>query len=313
MLRFHLVASVAAAALLATPVMAQTVDSTSGSNSASNATNSAGAASNQQQGQTANNAGIGNSDSVSKSNSNSTANTASSSTSYGNQQGQGQGQGQTQASDAHNTQTQSQGQTASNLQGTMVSNTFNSTNLKRTYVSTNTAVPLAASSSFSSDYCGGTISGGASVAPIGVSLGASGIKIDKSCASLRRAEKFGMAAANYQNMGQPEMAMKMMSMMVWAICTSDVSGPRADKSTAEACSSLLGQNGASAPSDMSVPVPPPVPQKPVTPLETQKPNITPTPDQQQQEYLPPKTPRGENDVVPPIVATPAAPVAVNVP
>lgn len=134
----------------------------------------------------------------------------------------------------------SAGQTSTNQQG--VSLTFNSHTPRTQKVFTNNAVPLAASSSFSSDYCGGTASGGASAAPIGISIGGSGPVFDKSCQSLRRAEKFGMAAANAHNLGQPELAGKLMSMMIWSICTSDSGGPKADKATAKACDTagLLG-------------------------------------------------------------------------
>ena len=136
-----------------------------------------------------------------------------------------------------------------NQQGVSVSNTFNSTNRKNSYLYTNNAVPLAASSSFSSDYCGGTASGGASAAPLGISIGGAGPVFDKSCQSLRRAEKFGMAAANASNMGQAELAGRLMSMMIWSICTADSAGAKADKSTALACDriGLLGSQGTVQP------------------------------------------------------------------
>ncbi len=143
----------------------------------------------------------------------------------------------------------SMGQMATNQQGVSVSNTFNSTNRKNSYLYTNTAVPLAASSSFSSDYCGGTASGGASAAPIGISLGLAGPVFDKSCQSLRRAEKFGMAAANASNMGQAELAGRLMSMMIWSICTADSAGAKSDKATAIACEDigLLGSRSSEQP------------------------------------------------------------------
>lgn len=279
-------------AVCGSPVLAQDINSASGSAANANSGSVSGAESNGNQQSQANiggnNAGIGSSTSDSRSNalSGSTSNSGAVSD---------QSQGQTSNQSLGVTATQ--GQSASNQQGVSVSNTFISTPLKRTYVGTNTAVPLAASSSFSSDYCGGTVSGGASAAPIGISIGASGPTFDKSCQSLRRAEKFGMAAANYQNMQQPEMAMKLMSLMVWSICTADSSGPKADKATAAACEQILemGQPVA-APAGMYAvpPVPQTPPPAPVTPLETQKQNITPpsVPDYQE---LPPKTPRGEID------------------
>lgn len=180
-----------------------------------------------------------------------------------NDQGQIQGQeanntqGQTQGQEANNAQgqTQTQGQMATNQQG--VSLTFNSTTPRTQKLYTNAAVPLAASSSFSSDYCGGTASGGASAAPIGISIGGAGPVFDKSCQSLRRAEKFGMAAANAANMGQPELAGRLMSMMIWSICTSDSAGPKPDKSTAVACDALglLGSTKSTQPDPAPAPDP----------------------------------------------------------
>jgi hypothetical protein len=264
------------AALLASasPVFAQdTLTSASGSNSDAVSGSISGAQSdnNSSQGQQQNNAGIGNSDSLSVSDSTALSGSNSASESNGNQQGQ--------ALDSRNSNANTSQQAAINEQGVNVSTVFNTTSRKITEVRTNAPIPLAASSSFSSDYCGGTASGGASVAPLGVSIGGAGPVFDKSCQSLRRAEKFGMAAANYANMGQPEMSLKMMSLMVWSICTSDSTGPKADKATAEACAQLLEMGG----SQMSVGVPQP---QAVTPMETQKPNVTPQPDQY-------KVPRGE--------------------
>jgi hypothetical protein len=177
---------------------------------------------------------------------NSQGQSANNSQSADNTQGQGQDQS------ANNSQTQ--GQMANNQQGVTVSNTFNSTNRKNSYVYTNNAVPLAASSSFSSDYCGGTASGGASAAPLGISIGGAGPVFDKSCQSLRRAEKFGMAAANAANMGQADLAGRLMSMMIWSICTADSAGAKADRSTAMACSNigLLGSMGSQQPSPTAV-------------------------------------------------------------
>lgn len=171
------------------------------------------------------------------------------------------------------------GATQGNQQGVSTAITFNSTNHKRSYVGTNAAIPLAASSSFSSDYCGGTASGGVSAAPIGISIGGAGPTFDKSCQSLRRAEKFGMAAANWHNLGYPERAVAMMRMMEWSICTSDSKGPKPDTSIAEACDRVLNMNGSppSAPAP-KVSAQPEVPAS-VAPTEVDK-------------Y---KTPRGDNE------------------
>jgi len=154
----------------------------------------------------------------------------------GQSQGQSMSQGQEQQLDA----------AQANQQGVTFNQTWNTRNRKTTEVRTNNAVPLTSSSSFSSDFCGGTVSGGVSAAPLGISVGGAGTKFDKSCQSLRRAEKFGMASVNAANMGQRELAAKLMSMMVWAICTSDSAGPDVGRSTADACDklALLGSNAS---------------------------------------------------------------------
>lgn len=289
----------AASLAVATPVYAQdqNLNSASGSEANANSGSISGASSNgnqQGQSQTANNAGIGSSTSESNSGAAAVSGSESHSGSYSDQ-GQSQGQSQTQGQQvgAH---------TATNQQGVSTSITFNSTNRKHSYVGTNTPVYLAASSSFSSDYCGGTVSGGASVAPIGVSVGGSGTKFDDSCRYLRLAEKSGMTAANYHNMGQPEMAMKMMSLMVWADC---MAGPQQDKRrdsspnyTMQACIALgiLGSEG-------SPPSPPAVYSAPPPPaMESQKDNLDPN----QYENLPPKEPRGANDNLPSMPGNTAA-------
>jgi hypothetical protein len=106
------------------------------------------------------------------------------------------------------------------------------------------------------------MSGGASAAPIGITIGMSGPKYDRTCQSLRRAEKFGMAAANAQNMGQPDLAQKLMSMMVWSICMADPDavalpdGKRAN-ATATACSTLGLMGQTSMASSASLPAPAP--------------------------------------------------------
>lgn len=280
-----------AAALLAiiTPdtALAQVgdINSTSGSNSEANSGSQSGAASDQTQAQQANNYGIGNSQSESGSEANANSGSVS-----GSSSDQGQSQGQSLSNQL--------GQSASNSQGVAVSNTFNSYDRKKNEFRTNAPVPLAASSSFSTDYCGGTASGGASAAPLGISIGAAAPVFDKSCQSLRRAEKFGMAAANYNNLGYPDEALKMMSLMVWSICTSDSAGPRADKTTATACETLLG-------SQVSPPSPPPA--KIPEPAVSQS-NGQPTPEAVERY----KTPRGDLqfDSQPVIQAVPIAAVAL---
>lgn len=93
----------------------------------------------------------------------------------------------------------------------------------------NAAVPLAAAVSFSGDYCGGTVSGGASAA--GISIGGSKVNFDPNCQALRRAEKFGMAAVTAHNLGMREDSAKLERMAVWEMCAS---APL----TADACYSL---------------------------------------------------------------------------
>lgn len=282
--------SLVASTALTTAAFAQESSSVSGSGAEANSGSIAGSESNgnvqgqQQQNIGGNNAGIGNS--TSRSDSNSDANSASNSFSgAASDQTQAQGQSLDNRSSTATTQTQGQSATQGNQQGVSTNITFNSTNRKHSYVGTNTPVYLAASSSFSSDYCGGTVSGGASVAPIGVSIGGAGTKFDNSCRYLRLAEKAGMLGANYYNMQQPEMAMKAMSMMSWAVC---MAGPQQDRKdqhgdnyTMEACLALglLGQG--------NVPSAPPE----VTPPEVIR-SAPPAPEQY--ESLPPKTPRGEN-------------------
>lgn len=243
-------------------------DAVSGSQSGAQSDN------NSSQGQQQNNAGIGNSVSGSASDANANANTSSSAESNGNQQGQS------------SSNTNQLG--ASNQQGVQVSTEFNTYNRKKTTQEfrTNAAVPLAASSSFSSDYCGGTTSGGASVAPLGISLGAASPTFDNSCRYLRVAEKAGMLGANYYNMKQADMAGRAMSMMAWALC---MAGPQQDKRkegykdnlTMEACLNL-GLLG----SEMSPTSPPP---QPAPEPQVQQYNGQPTPEAIERY----KTPRGE--------------------
>lgn len=295
-IRNSLVALMLTAAM---PAIAQDVTSTSGSGAEANAGSISGSEANgNQQGQSqnnigGNNAGIGTSRSASESESNSASFSGSVSD---------QSQGQSLDNRVNTSTAQTQGQTASNQQGVATNITFNSTNHKRSYVGTNTPVMLAASSSFSSDYCGGTVSGGASVAPIGVSIGGAGTKFDNSCRYLRLAEKAGMTAANYYNMQQPEMAMKAMSMMTWSMCMAGPHQDKMDENLAMQACVALGLLGSG-----SSPATPPqayvAPQE-VTPMHTQKDNLDPN----QYENLPPKTPRGEapsQKVTPPMAYTTA--------
>lgn len=289
-----LLCAVALSALtIAVPSTTSAQQAQSGSNSTANSGSMSGAA-NETNNSANNNVGTSQSESNSASGAVSGSNSASSA--QGNTQGQGQaqeannrqgqaqgqeanndqqqGQGQSQGQSANNSQGQSanntQGQSANNSQGQMQGQnasqangqsteiTFNTTQRKTTEVRTNNAVPLAASSSFSTDYCGGTVSGGASASPIGISIGGAAPKFDKTCQALRRAEKFGMAAANAHNMQQPELAGKLMSMMIWSICTADGAGPSIEQSTAQACAmaGLMGQT-AMAGNKASPPSPPP--------------------------------------------------------
>jgi hypothetical protein len=245
---------------------AQDVTSSSGSNSGATSGSISGSASDVSN---SGNNNIGTSSSTSGSNSDATSGSISGSASYGNSssQGQDQGQGQTQSNQLSNNiniTTPNTPQTAQNAQGAAqasgtsmaTSLSFHNTNRKTTEVRTNSAVPLAASSSFSSDYCGGTVSGGASVAPLGISLGGSGPKFDHSCQALRRAEKFGMAAANAHNLGQEALANQLMTMMIWSICTSDDGN---QQTTAQACAQagLMGPPRLAANQPMPSPLPPP--------------------------------------------------------
>lgn len=114
----------------------------------------------------------------------------------------------------------SQGQTAQQANGQTM--TFNSaqplpsTRLIDKVVGSN-AVPLAASSSFSSDFCGSTTSGGASA--FGVSIGAASASYDENCRHLRAAEKFSILAVTAANMKMGEYASKLMSLSAWEMCS----------------------------------------------------------------------------------------------
>lgn len=236
------------AAAVSTPAFSQEINTSSGSN----ATSASGSASNAASDvSNAANNNIGNSTSVSGSNA--TANSGSNSASQSNGNLQDQGQGQTQQQGQMTDQANSQ---AANQSTNL---TFNSSSPDKVQVRTNTPVGLAASSSFSSDYCGGTVSGGGSLAPLGISIGGSGPKFDKSCQALRRAEKFGMAAANAQNMGQPDLAQRLMTMMIWSICTADSNGPEVKHPTAQACE-MAGLLGSKPVAMSQAPVPAKAPE-----------------------------------------------------
>jgi hypothetical protein len=191
--------ALALALAASSPAFAQT--STSGSNAGANSASNSGAASNQAQ--TQNNAGIGSSTSGSSSGATSGSTSTSGSTASGN--------------------SQQQGQSATNQQGTSVSNTFNSQQRRFTKeeVRTNAAIPLTASSSFSSDFCGSTTSGGASAAPLGVSIGFSTSKYDQTCRSLRVAEKAGMLAVSANNMGFKDLSARLTALATWSVCTAN--------------------------------------------------------------------------------------------
>lgn len=142
-----------------------------------------------------------------------------------------------------------------------------------TKVETNAAVPLAAAVSFSSDYCGGTASGGASAA--GISIGMAKPLMDGNCQALRRAEKFGTAAANAYNAGMKDTAARLVNMQVWEIC---MAGNDATVShTAEACKRLALIGDGDMPHEQ--------------PAHVEQP-MQPSPPQPAQEYQP-RQPRGE--------------------
>jgi hypothetical protein len=160
--------------------------------------------------------------------------------------------------------------------GLGLSQTFEAADIPRTTtqkVKTNAAVPLAAAVSFSSDYCGGTVSAGAS--GFGLSIGGSGPKMDGNCQSLRRAEKFGTAAANAYNAGLHDMASRLIVMQVWEICMAETNAKQDhEPRTQGACERLGLLNGD-------------VPQPKSEPAEPQ-----PQQYQAPQEYQP-RQPRGE--------------------
>lgn len=83
----------------------------------------------------------------------------------------------------------------------------------------NTPVGLAAATSFSSDYCGGTGSAGAS--GWGVSIGGSKVSFDSHCQHLRSAEKWGLAAVTLRNLGHNSESANAATMMIYELCTAN--------------------------------------------------------------------------------------------
>jgi hypothetical protein len=200
----------ALAVVLSTPAFAQESNSNAGSTSGADSASTSGSASKQTQGQAQGQSldgNVGNSAATSGSNSGASASTSSNS-----------------ASNQSSTVGQANGQT--------VSTTFNSYPLKVTKAYTNAAVPLAASSSFSSDFCGSTVSGGTSLAPFGVSVSASATKYDATCRALRVAEKAGMLAVSANNMGFKDLSSRLTALATWSVCTSN------GVNTADACMKL---------------------------------------------------------------------------
>lgn len=165
----------------------------------------------------------------SESNSNANSGSVSGSTSASDQR---QDQGQTQGLQNSNANTAQQGnQQATNL-------TFEASTIPTSTTVNwkgNTTVALAAGVSFSTDYCGGTASAGASAA--GVSIGGAKPIMDGNCQAMRRAEGFGKAGANWYNAGQPELAAKLFAMQTWELCNAGNTSVQSN--TAEACK-LLG-------------------------------------------------------------------------
>lgn len=187
------------------------------------------------------------------SNSESNANSSSQSSSGAiSDQQQGQSQGM-QSSNANTTTAQQGNQQATSLVfEASVIPTDTTTRWKG-----NTTVALAAGVSFSSDYCGGTASAGASAA--GVSIGGAKPIMDGNCQAMRRAEKFGVAAANAHNMGFAPLAANLLAMQVWEICQAG--NDAKVSSTAEACVKLglvgPGSMPHDPPSHSTLPADPP--------------------------------------------------------
>lgn len=164
----------------------------------------------------------------SESNSNANSGSVSGSTSVSDQQ-QGQSQGLQNSNSASTSAQQGNQQATSLVFEASTIPTDTTVNWKG-----NTTVALAAGVSFSSDYCGGTASAGASAA--GVSIGGAKPIMDGNCQAMRRAEKFGVAAANAHNMGFAPLAANLLAMQVWEICQAG--NDAKVSSTAEACVKL---------------------------------------------------------------------------
>jgi hypothetical protein len=126
-----------------------------------------------------------------------------------------------------------QANNAGNVQGVVLNSapvpTRTTTDFK-----TNNSVPLVAAVSFSSDYCGGTASGGASGA--GWSVGVSKPLMDRNCQAIRRAQTFGMLSANARNLGNLDQANKLMALSIYEICESGIGDK--ETFTQSACLSL---------------------------------------------------------------------------
>jgi len=154
--------------------------------------------------------------------------------------------------------------------GVGLSQTFEASIIPRTTtqkVKTNAAVPLAAAVSFSSDYCGGTVSAGAS--GFGLSIGGSGPKMDGNCQSLRRAEKFGTAAANAYNAGLHDMASRLIVMQVWEICMAETNAKQDHEPRTEGACERLGLLSGDIPQPRSEPAEPSQQSYPTPPQDYQ--------------------------------------------
>jgi hypothetical protein len=157
---------------------------------------------------------------VSGSNSGSSSNSGAASNS---DQLQGQNQGQT------------QGQMLQSSQGNAQNITFNTTTPKKVEVMGNQNVPIAAAVSYSSDYCGGTASGGLSTS-LGFSIGGGKPVQDFTCQALRRAEKYSIVAATASNMGYKEWGGQLLSMAIFELCRATRNADSRD--APDACGSV---------------------------------------------------------------------------
>lgn len=126
-----------------------------------------------------------------------------------------------------------QANNAGNVQGVVLNSAPQPTRTTTDF-KTNNSVPLVAAVSFSSDYCGGTASGGASGA--GWSIGMSKPLMDRNCQAIRRAQTFGMLSANARNLGNLDQANKLMALSIYEICESGTGDK--ETFTQSACLSL---------------------------------------------------------------------------